>query len=217
VHQGEVLPDPQQSVAACAVPMLYPQRVNGTLNVPMQCDACDLALDVFNQMHEDKIKPNVVTYNTLVDVYGKTGQWDKAVRVLADMREQVRTAQPQQQLMKHLLNCEQKCNGPGTVDEPGDARALLNRCCRCHACVLLKNISSVPNDCRVWNQKCALTTLPSLPATCVGSHKRLSRWAACCVWQMRGVEPDEGAGKIIGVCTTSSLVSAEVVAISSCP
>lgn len=55
-----------------------------------QCDACDLALDVFKQMHEDKIRPNVVTYNTLVDVYGKTGQWEKAVQVLDDMRLEVR-------------------------------------------------------------------------------------------------------------------------------
>lgn len=59
----------------------------------LQCDACDLALDVFKQMHEDRIRPNVVTYNTLVDVYGKTGQWDKAVQVLDDMREQVRSRQ----------------------------------------------------------------------------------------------------------------------------
>lgn len=42
-------------------------------------------------MHEDKIRPNVVTYNTLVDVYGKTGQWEKAVRVLDDMRQEVRS------------------------------------------------------------------------------------------------------------------------------
>jgi pentatricopeptide repeat domain-containing protein 1 len=55
----------------------------------LQCDACDLALDVFKQMHEDRIRPNVVTYNTLVDVYGKTGQWEKAVRVLDDMRNEV--------------------------------------------------------------------------------------------------------------------------------
>lgn len=55
-----------------------------------QCDACELALDVFQQMHADNVQPNVVTYNTLVDVYGKTGAWDKAVRVLDDMREQAR-------------------------------------------------------------------------------------------------------------------------------
>lgn len=42
-------------------------------------------------MHEDRIRPNVVTYNTLVDVYGKTGQWEKAVRVLDDMRQEVRS------------------------------------------------------------------------------------------------------------------------------
>eukprot|EP00882_Tetradesmus_deserticola_P028130 GHRQ01031316.1.p1 GENE.GHRQ01031316.1~~GHRQ01031316.1.p1 ORF type:complete len:264 (+),score=104.12 GHRQ01031316.1:466-1257(+) len=68
----------------------------------LQCDACDLALDVFKQMHEDRIRPNVVTYNTLVDVYGKTGQWEQAVRVLDDMREEVswqqRTAVAQLQL-----------------------------------------------------------------------------------------------------------------------
>lgn len=57
----------------------------------VQCDACDLALDVFKQMYEDRIKPNVVTYNTLVDVYGKTGQWEKAVQVLDDMRKEVGT------------------------------------------------------------------------------------------------------------------------------
>lgn len=62
----------------------------------LQCDACDLALDVFKQMHEDRIRPNVVTYNTLVDVYGKTGQWEKAVRVLEDMRDEVRPQQQQQ-------------------------------------------------------------------------------------------------------------------------
>ena len=43
-------------------------------------------------MREDKIRPNVVTYNTLVDVYGKTGHWEKAVCVLDDMRKEVRRA-----------------------------------------------------------------------------------------------------------------------------
>lgn len=63
-------------------------------NASLQCDACDLALDVFKQMHEDNIRPNVVTYNTLVDVYGKTGQWEKAVQVLDDMRQEVSHASP---------------------------------------------------------------------------------------------------------------------------
>jgi len=61
------------------------------------------------------------------------------------------------------------------------------RCCRGRACVLLNKMSSVPNRCRGWNQKCAPTTLPSLPATCVGSRKRLLRWASLLdVGRMKG-------------------------------
>jgi pentatricopeptide repeat protein len=40
-------------------------------------------------MRADGVRPNVVTYNTLVDVYGKTGQWERAVRVLDDMGQDV--------------------------------------------------------------------------------------------------------------------------------
>lgn len=76
---------------------------------PVQCDACDLALDVFKQMHEDKIRPNVVTYNTLVDVYGKTGQWEKAVRVLDDMRQEVSTLCCQPTLGTRVLQAAAAC------------------------------------------------------------------------------------------------------------
>lgn len=55
----------------------------------LQCDACDLALDVFKQMRAEGVRPNVVTYNTLVDVYGKTGQWERAVCVLDEMQLEV--------------------------------------------------------------------------------------------------------------------------------
>lgn len=54
-----------------------------------QCDACELALDVFKEMRADGVRPNVVTYNTLVDVYGKIGQWERAVGVLDDMGQDV--------------------------------------------------------------------------------------------------------------------------------
>lgn len=33
--------------------------------------------------------PNVVTYNTLVDVYGKLGQWERAIHVLDMMKHEV--------------------------------------------------------------------------------------------------------------------------------
>jgi pentatricopeptide repeat protein len=41
--------------------------------------------------------PNVVTYNTLIDVYGKLGQWDRAVSVLNMMHGEVGVQQRQQQ------------------------------------------------------------------------------------------------------------------------
>lgn len=34
----------------------------------------------------------MVTYNTLIDVYGKMGNWQDAVRVLDEMTEQVTAA-----------------------------------------------------------------------------------------------------------------------------
>jgi pentatricopeptide repeat domain-containing protein 1 len=40
-------------------------------------------------MRADGVRPNVVTYNTLVDVFGKIGQWERAVRVLDDMNQDV--------------------------------------------------------------------------------------------------------------------------------
>jgi len=40
-------------------------------------------------MRTDGVRPNVVTYNTLVDVFGKIGQWERAVRVLDDMNQDV--------------------------------------------------------------------------------------------------------------------------------
>lgn len=33
---------------------------------------------------------NVVTYNTLIDVYGKSGQWEQALGVLEQMKREVR-------------------------------------------------------------------------------------------------------------------------------
>lgn len=38
---------------------------------------------------QDGCQPNVVTYNTLIDVYGKTGLWSEAVKVLERMRQAV--------------------------------------------------------------------------------------------------------------------------------
>ena len=43
---------------------------------------------------QDNCTPNVVTYNTLVDVYGKMGDWERAIDVLDRMKGQARTQKP---------------------------------------------------------------------------------------------------------------------------
>ena len=40
-------------------------------------------------IQEEGCQPTVVTYNTLIDVYGKMGCWEDAVKVLSDMVQQV--------------------------------------------------------------------------------------------------------------------------------
>ncbi len=40
-------------------------------------------------VQDEGCQPNVVTYNTLIDVYGKMGCWQEAVQVLDDMTAKV--------------------------------------------------------------------------------------------------------------------------------
>jgi pentatricopeptide repeat protein len=55
----------------------------------MQANELDLALDVYRQLLQDGCTPNLVTYNILIDVHGKTGQWQEAVKVLDALDLQV--------------------------------------------------------------------------------------------------------------------------------
>jgi len=48
----------------------------------------DLALDVYRQMQNEGCTPNLVTYNTLIDVHGKTGAWEDAIAVLDAVEKQ---------------------------------------------------------------------------------------------------------------------------------
>ena len=41
-------------------------------------------------LQDEGCQPNVVTYNSLIDVYGKMGRWKDAVKVLSDMADQVK-------------------------------------------------------------------------------------------------------------------------------
>ena len=60
------------------------------MNVCIKCGRCPVALETYHHMRTDGCMPNVVTYNTLVDVYGKMGQWELAVKVLSMMKSEVR-------------------------------------------------------------------------------------------------------------------------------
>ena len=44
------------------------------MNVAIKAGALQQALAAFEQLLAEGCSPNVVTYNTLIDVYGKTGQ-----------------------------------------------------------------------------------------------------------------------------------------------
>jgi pentatricopeptide repeat protein len=56
------------------------------MNVCIKCGELQQALDVFALMKNVGCEPNIVTYNTLIDVYGKTGQSREALQVLETMR-----------------------------------------------------------------------------------------------------------------------------------
>ncbi len=64
----------------------------------------ELALDVYTQMRAEGVTPNLVTFNTLIDVYGKTGQWEEAVRVLDTLEQQVWTMQ------RHVSSARERCS-----------------------------------------------------------------------------------------------------------
>lgn len=58
----------------------------------MQANELELALDVYNQLLREGCQPNLVTYNILIDIYGKMGSWQEAVQVLDALEGQVRNA-----------------------------------------------------------------------------------------------------------------------------
>lgn len=55
----------------------------------VQANELDLAIDVYGQLLREGCTPNLVTYNILIDVHGKTGNWAEAVKVLDALESQV--------------------------------------------------------------------------------------------------------------------------------
>jgi pentatricopeptide repeat protein len=58
-------------------------------NVCIKANELDLAQDVYKQMLAEGCAPNLVTYNILIDVYVKKGQWEEAVKILDTLEQQV--------------------------------------------------------------------------------------------------------------------------------
>jgi pentatricopeptide repeat domain-containing protein 1 len=44
---------------------------------------------VYQQLLADGCTPNLVTFNILIDIHGKSGQWARAVEVLNQLQAQV--------------------------------------------------------------------------------------------------------------------------------
>ena len=64
-------------------------RPDERATVAAQANELDLALDVYRQLVREGCTPNLVTYNILIDVYGKMGSWQEAVQVLDALESQV--------------------------------------------------------------------------------------------------------------------------------
>ena len=70
-------------------------RAHGGLRVltAVQANELELAIDVYKSLLSEGCTPNLVTFNTLIEVYSKTGAWQDAVSVLDALEAQVRFIQ----------------------------------------------------------------------------------------------------------------------------
>lgn len=59
------------------------------MNVCIKCGRCPLALETYHKMRQEGCAANVVTFNTLIDVYGKMGQWEQANKIPSIMKGEV--------------------------------------------------------------------------------------------------------------------------------
>jgi pentatricopeptide repeat protein len=79
--------------ASCQLPHLllhaFMLPAAAVQNVCIKANELDLAQDVYKQMLAEGCAPNLVTYNILIDVYVKKGQWEEAVKILDTLEQQV--------------------------------------------------------------------------------------------------------------------------------
>ncbi|KAJ1702038.1 hypothetical protein LUZ63_001817 [Rhynchospora breviuscula] len=72
---------------------------------------------LFQEMQDFEIKPNLVSYNCLIDVYCKNYRLDKARKMFEKMHEQ--------EIKPDVRSCTSLIGGLGSMGEPDEARALL--------------------------------------------------------------------------------------------
>lgn len=86
---------------------------------PLPCSECDLALDVYQELLAEGCAPNLVTFNILIDIHGKAGQWARAVDVLDQAAAAGCAAEP-----RTYNTVISACSKAG---QPGAARAVYAR------------------------------------------------------------------------------------------
>ena len=146
---------PDHAIVTCSAPITHHADDGCILAVCIKSGELDLALDVYGQMRAEGVTPNLVTYNTLIDVYGKTGQWEEAVRVLDTLDGQVHH-------IVHLPPCASdrgvRMFGSKHHVLPADLPDFQKLCVRVsdHGCKSAC-IPSAPNACRTQAHGLGLT------------------------------------------------------------
>ena len=78
-------------------------------------------------MQKEGCVANVVTFNTLVDVYGKLGRWQDAIRVLDQLYLQ--GLEPEPRTFNTVIIAANMCNQPLEALQVGKSKLVLCSSC----------------------------------------------------------------------------------------
>eukprot|EP00983_Pelagomonas_calceolata_P091249 1157521-Pelagomonas_calceolata.AAC.2 len=102
------------------------------------------------------LQPNLVTFNTLIDVYGKLNKWTEAVRVVNNMR-----AMGIEPVIRTYNTLMIACNSSNQWQESLRVYQQVGAGSEVPVTVLA---ASAVRDCSWWSQGCGLTLPPSMPS-----------------------------------------------------
>lgn len=74
-------------------------------------------------MQSDGCTANVVTFNTLVDVYGKLGRWQEAIKVIDEVYMQ--GLKPEVRTFNTVIIAANMCNQPAEALKVGSQTLLI--------------------------------------------------------------------------------------------